>query len=98
MSHGGVYNIANGNTTQIYGKTIRKLRAWYLHQWATGGYDLTPEIAAYLLGQVLIGIPPDKREGATLELVASLETIYDSRCSPRPVWLSAVREARTGAR
>jgi hypothetical protein len=58
MSHGGVHNIVTGTTNRTYGATICKLREWYLGQWARGGDGLTPEVATYLIEQVLAAIEP----------------------------------------
>jgi hypothetical protein len=92
LSHGGLHNLINDKTDRINGATIRKLRAWYLRQWATGGDSLTPDIAEYVLvEQVLAPIPANVRASAALELVLALERIYDSHGAPRPAWLSAVR-------
>jgi hypothetical protein len=92
MSHGGIHNIVTGTTNRTYGATVRKLRDWYLRQWARGGDGLTPEVAAYLVEQVLAAIEPGARSAAALDLVRSLETIYASHQAPRPAWLSAVRD------
>jgi hypothetical protein len=92
MSHGGVHNIVTGTTNRTYGATIRKLRDWYLNQWARGGDGLTPEVAAYLIEQVLAAIEPGARKAAALDLVRSLESIYASHQAPRPVWLSTLRD------
>lgn len=92
MSHGGIHNIVTGTTNRTYGATIRKLRDWYLRQWAEGGDGLTPEVAVYLIEQVLAVIVPGARNAAALELVRSLESIYASHQAPRPAWLSAVRD------
>jgi hypothetical protein len=81
-----------GTTNRTYGATIRKLRDWYLRQWAKGGDGLTPEVAAYLIEQVLVAIEPGARSAAALDLVRSLESIYASHQAPRPAWLSAVRD------
>ena len=92
MSHGAIYNIASARTQRVYGKTLGKLRAWYLRQWASGGDGLTPEVAVYLVEQVIAVVWPGERVGAALELVRALERIYDGHTTPRPAWLSAVRE------
>jgi hypothetical protein len=87
-----MHNLINGSTDRINGATLRKLRAWYLREWAAGGDSLTPEIAEYVLvEQVLAPIQANVRAGAALELVRSLERIYDSHDAPHPAWLSAVR-------
>ena len=92
MSHGGIHNIVTGTTSRTYGATIRKLRDWYLRHWARGGDGLTPEVAAYLIEQVVAAIEPGARSAAALDLVRSLESIYASHQAPRPAWLSAVRD------
>ena len=66
---------------------------WYLRQWASGGDGLTPEVAVYLVEQVIAVVWPGERVGAALELVRALERIYDGHATPRPAWLSVVREA-----
>jgi hypothetical protein len=92
LSHGGLHNLINGKTDRINGATIRKLRAWYLREWAAGGESLTPEIAEYVVvEQLLAPIPANVRAGAALELVHSLERIYDSHGAPHPAWLGTVR-------
>ena len=91
MSHGGIHNIVTGTTNRTNGGTIRKLRDWYLRQWAKGGDGLTPEVAAYLIEQVLAAIEPGARKAAALDLVRSLESLYANHQAPRPAWLSAVR-------
>ena len=72
MSHGGVHNIVAGTTNRTNGATIRKLRDWYLRQWAGGGDGLTPEVAAYLVEQVLAVIEPGARRAAAQDLVRPL--------------------------
>ena len=97
MSHGGIYNLATGRTRRVYGQTIGKLRDWYLRQWVSGGDGLTPEVAAYLVEQVLATVPPGSRSAAALELVQALERIFDRHRTPRPTWLPVVRnEYRRG--
>jgi len=91
VSHGGIYNLVIGRTRRVYGTTISKLRDWYLRQWASGGDGLTPAVAAYLIEQVLAAIEPGARNAAALDLVRSVEEIYTSHSTPRPAWLSAVR-------
>jgi hypothetical protein len=86
-----VHSIATGDS-RLYGKTIHKLRTWYLKEWAYGEDGLTRDTAAYLLAQVLAAVPPGERTAAAVELLRSLETIYDHHHAPRPAWLSAVRD------
>jgi len=93
VSHGGVANMVAGRTRRVYGTTLAKLRDWYLRQWAAGDDGLKPEVAAYLIDQMLAAIAPGERKAAALELVSALETFYVRREVPRPVWLSAVRGA-----
>jgi hypothetical protein len=91
VSHGGIANLVSGKTGRLYGTTVSKLRDWYLRQWATGGDGLTPEVAAYLIEQVLTAIAPEKRKAAALELVRALESFYARHHTPRPAWLSTAR-------
>src|SRR3954447_23604641 len=92
VSHGGIANLVVGKTRRVYGTTVSRLRDWYLRQWAQGGDGLTPEVAAYLIEQVLAAIEPGARHAAALDLVRSLERIYASHQVPRPAWLSTVRD------
>ena len=92
ISHGGMHNLVTGKTLRMNGATIRKLRTWYLRYWATGEDSLAPEAASYLVQQVVAPISAAERADAVRELVGALERIYDSRTTPRPAWLSAVRE------
>jgi hypothetical protein len=96
VSHGGIANLVSGKTRRLYGTTLSKLRDWYLRQWAAGGDGLTPEVAAYLIEQVLAAVPPGARVAAALELVGSLERIYSTHGAPRPAWLSVVRNEYQG--
>lgn len=90
LSHGCVHKIVTGGTTQMYGGTLRKLRTWYLREWADGGDGLTPNVAAYLIEQVLAAIPPGQRRSAAREVVQSLDAIYRAYGAPRPAWLSTM--------
>jgi hypothetical protein len=96
VSHGGIANLVSGKTRRLYGTTLSKLRDWYLRQWAAGGDGLTPEVAAYLIEQVLAAVPPGARVAAALDLVGSLERIYSTHGAPRPAWLSVVRNEYQG--
>jgi hypothetical protein len=91
VSHGGIANLVSGKSRRVYGTTVSKLRDWYLRQWAAGGDGLTPEVAAYLVEQVLAAIAPEKRQAAALELVRAVESIYARHDTPRPAWLSTAR-------
>jgi len=90
LSHGCVHKIVTGGTTHMYGVTLRKLRTWYLSEWAEGGDGLTPNVAAYLIEQALAAIPPGQRRSAARELVQSLDGIYRAYDAPRPAWLSTM--------
>jgi hypothetical protein len=96
VSHGGIANLVAGKTRRLYGTTLSKLRDWYLRQWAAGGDGLTPDVAAYLIEQVLAVVPPGTRVAAALDLVGSLERIYSTHGAPRPAWLSVVRNEYQG--
>jgi hypothetical protein len=96
VSHGGISNIVSGKTRRLYGTTLTKLRSWYLRQWAAGGDGLTPDVAAYLMGEMLAAIAPGERNAAALELVHALERIYTTHGGPRPAWLSVVRDEYQG--
>jgi hypothetical protein len=99
ISHGGLHNLIAGDTRVIYGVTIKRLRAWYLREWATCGDGLTPEAATYVVKQLVATIQEDEeRLGAALELVDALERIYASSGTPRPAWLSAVGREFQGER
>lgn len=89
LSHGGLHKLIVGNTHVIHGVTIRKLRAWYLREWAAYGDGLTSEAAAYLVRQLVASIQEDgERHSAALELVNVLERIYATSGTPRPAWLA----------
>jgi hypothetical protein len=98
LSHGCVHTLLKGTTRRINGATLRKLRAWYLRDWATGGESLSPEVASYLVEQVIAPLHPRERAGAGLEFVSAAERIYNKHGVPRPAWLSAVRAVYTQGR
>lgn len=91
MSHGGIHRLIGEQPERIYGKTLRKLRHWYLQEWAAGGDSLTPDVAAYLVEQELAAISSGDRRAAALELVQAVERIYASYSTPPPAWLDVVR-------
>ncbi|MFL5537735.1 MAG: hypothetical protein ACJ8J0_02000 [Longimicrobiaceae bacterium] len=91
MSHGGIHRLIGEQPGRIYGKTLRKLRHWYLQEWAAGGDSLTPDVAAYLVEQELAAISSGNRMAAALELVQAVERIYASYSTPPPAWLDVVR-------
>jgi hypothetical protein len=91
ISHGGIHRLMTDQSSRIYGKTLRKLRQWYLREWAAGDDSLTPDVAAYLVEQGLAAISPGDRKAAALELVHALERIYASYDTPLPAWLGVVR-------
>jgi len=89
ISHGGLHKLIVGDTRVIHGVTIRKLRAWYLREWAACGDGLTPDAAAYLVHQLVASIQHEgERRGAASELVNTLERIYATSGTPRPAWLA----------
>ncbi|HKP75523.1 MAG TPA: hypothetical protein VJT67_08260 [Longimicrobiaceae bacterium] len=90
MSHGGVYNLVTGRVAP-YGKTLAKLRAWYLDQWAQGGEGLSSTAARYLIDQMLGSIPLALRPRAGVELLDGLEAIYARFKMPAPPWLALLR-------
>jgi hypothetical protein len=96
VSHGGIANLVTGKYRSLYGTTLSKLRDWYLRQWASGGDGLTPEVAAYLVEEMLAAVAPGERKAAALELVQGLERIYTTHGVPRPAWLSVVRDEYQG--
>ena len=96
ISHGGVSNLVAAKASRLNGATVRKLREWYLREWAGGHDSLTPEVAMYLIEQVLAAIQPGARKAAALELVHAVERIYDSHGAPRPAWLGSVGKEYRG--
>ena len=90
MSHGGIYNLVIGKVAP-YGKTLAKLRAWYLAQWAQGGEGLSTDAARYLIEQMLRSIPPTLRAEAGVELLDGLEVLYRKYGLPPPAWLHELR-------
>jgi hypothetical protein len=90
MSHGGIYNQLLGKVAP-YGKTLSKLRAWYLEQWVQGGEGLSAEAARYLIEQMLGSIPRALRVRATLELLDGMEVLYRRYGLPPPAWLHELR-------
>src|SRR6185295_3078832 len=90
MSHGGIYNLVTGAAAP-YGKTLAKLRAWYLAQWAQGGEGLSTDAARYLIEQMLGSIPPTMRAQAGVELLDGLEVLYRKYGLPPPAWLHELR-------
>lgn len=97
MSHGGIYNLVTGQVLP-YGKTLAKLRAWYLAQWAQGGEGLSTDAARYLIEQMLGSIPRPMRARAGVELLDGMEVLYRKYGLPPPAWLHELRrELRTDA-
>ena len=90
MSHGGVYNLITGKVIP-YGKTLIKLRAWYLDRWAQDGEGLSPTAARYLLDQMLRGVPLALRPRAGVEVLNGLEAIHAKYGMTPPPWLPALR-------
>jgi AcrR family transcriptional regulator len=99
MSHGGVYNFVTKNEVP-YGKTLARLRAWYLEHWAQGSEGLSLEAARYLIAEMLGAIPRDDRLGAGMELLDAIEAIHRHHEMPPPAWLHELRRewrASTGS-
>jgi hypothetical protein len=96
VSHGTISNLVSGKTRRVFGTTLTKLRAWYLRQWSGGGAGLTPEVAVYLMEEMLAAIAPGERTAAVLELVQGLERTYATHGVPLPAWLGAVRDEYQG--
>ncbi|HET7461629.1 MAG TPA: hypothetical protein VFJ82_10280 [Longimicrobium sp.] len=90
MSHGGVYNLVTGRAVP-YGKTLAKLRSWYLREWARGGGALTLAVARYLLEEMLGTIPRRRRAHAGLELMDTLVGLYARHSAATPAWVDALR-------
>ena len=98
MSHGGIYNLVRGEVVP-YGKTLAKLRAWYLQEWAQGGEGLSTDAARYLTEQMLGPIPLGVRGQATVELLDWMEALYRRFGLPPPAWLHELRrELRADSR
>ncbi len=95
MSHGGIYNLVQGGVVP-YGKTLAKLRTWYLAHWAAGGESLSTEAAHYLLSEMLGSVPREQRSLATLELLNRIEGVYHSFSVPPPAWLHELRRELNG--
>jgi hypothetical protein len=97
MSHGGIFNLVSGEVMP-YGKTLAKLRAWFLDRWAQGGEGLSTDAARYLTEQMLGSIPPGVRDRARLDLLDGVEVLYRKYGRQRPAWLrDLLRELRADA-
>jgi hypothetical protein len=90
MSHGGVNNFVTSSELP-YGKTLARLRAWYLEHWAQGGEGLSLEAARYLIAEMLGAISRENRPGAGIELLAAIEAIHRRHDMPPPAWLHELR-------
>ena len=90
MSHGGVYNLVAG-TVVPYGKTLAKLRAWYLEQSTAGGAGLTVPAARYLIDQMLAAVPQFMRPAAGAALLEHLESVHGRFGVPVPPWVEELR-------
>jgi hypothetical protein len=98
VSHGGIHNLVSRREV-LYGKTLAKLRAWYLQQWAEGGEGLSTDTARYLTLQMLGVIPREHRLAAGLEFLDALEALHRRYNVPPPAWLHELRrEWRESAR
>ena len=90
VSHGGIHNLVNRREVP-YGKTLAKLRAWYLQQWSEGGEGLSIDAARYLVEQMLGAIPREYRLAAGFELLDALEALHRKHDVPPPAWLHELR-------
>jgi hypothetical protein len=90
VSHGGIHNLVNRREVP-YGKTLAKLRAWYLQQWAEGREGLSTHVARYLLEQMLGAIAREYRLAAGFELLDALEALHRKHDVPPPAWLHELR-------
>jgi len=90
MSHGGVHNFITRDDLP-YGKTLAKLRAWYLRHWAEGGEGLSADSAGYLIEQMVAAIPPNHRAAARSEVLEGLDALYRTHETPPPAWLDELR-------
>jgi AcrR family transcriptional regulator len=97
MSHGGIYNLVTGQAAP-YGKTLAKLRTWYLTQWASGDEGLSTDTGRYLLRQMVAHMSPSVRGRAADELLDAIEVLHRKYATPPPAWVHEVRrELRAGA-
>ena len=90
VSHGGIHNLVSRREV-LYGKTLAKLRTWYLAQWAEGGEGLSISSARYLIAEMLGAIPHAMRPQAQVELLKALEALYRKHDVPPPAWLLDLR-------
>ncbi|HEX6747582.1 MAG TPA: hypothetical protein VF092_09865 [Longimicrobium sp.] len=91
MSHGAIFNLVSGQAVPR-GKTLVKLRAWYVEQSASGGMGLTMEAARFLVDQMLGAVPAYMRRAAGVELLVKLEGVYQLFGVPIPSWLTPLRK------
>jgi AcrR family transcriptional regulator len=91
MSHGGVYNLISGDAAP-YGKTLTKLRAWYLDQTARGEGTLNVEAGRYLVEQLLATVPSSLRAAAGAEMLDKLEVLFERFEVPLPAWVDRLRK------
>jgi AcrR family transcriptional regulator len=97
MSHGGIYNLVTGEAAP-YGKTLAKLRAWYLSQWAQGDEGLSTDTGRYLLRQMVAHMAPSVRGRAAAELLDAIDVLHRKYATPPPAWVHEVRrELRASA-
>lgn len=91
MSHGGIHHLITGDVAP-YGKTLTKLRAWYLDQSARGEGALNVEAARYLVEQLLAVVPPSLRAAAGAEVLDKLEAVFERFEVPLPPWVDRLRK------
>ena len=90
MSHGGIYNLVQGDVVP-YGKTLAKLRAWYVERTVRGGGGYTPAAARYVMEQMLETVPRPVRPAAELELLDFVKALHEKFSAPVPSWLVELR-------
>lgn len=90
MSHGGIYNLILGKV-EPYGKTLSKLRVWYMGRWAEGGESLSSSSAGFLLEEMLGSIPRALRGQASLELLDRIGELHRKHSVPVPGWVQELR-------
>ncbi|HEX8907089.1 MAG TPA: hypothetical protein VF771_19720 [Longimicrobiaceae bacterium] len=91
MSHGGVHNFVYRNVMP-YGKTLAKLREWYVEQSTHDGNGMKVEVALYVIDQMLASVPASVRAGAGVELLDTLVELHGKFGVPVPPWVDHVRE------
>ncbi|HSU15445.1 hypothetical protein [Longimicrobium sp.] len=95
MSHGGIYNLVAGDVVP-YGKTLAKLRAWYVERTLRGGGGFTATAARYVIDQMLENVPRAVRPAAELEMLDNFKALYEKFHVPAPAWVIELRREAGG--